>query len=60
MSKEFIATFKSSIQITQDDYKVINPMLKITEETTIKTISDWYEKTENRKDIPMEVIIIKL
>lgn len=58
--EEFIATFKSSIQITEDHYKVINPTLKITEETTIKTISDWYEKTENRSDIPMELTIIKL
>jgi len=29
--KEFVATFKSSYQISPDDFKVHNPAMKVTE-----------------------------
>lgn len=56
----FIATFKTSVQITEDQYKVINPTLKITGETTVKEIEKFYN--ENRHglgSIDMEILIIK-
>jgi len=40
--REFIATYKTSAQISPDDWDVYNPTLKVTEETTVKEILDWY------------------
>lgn len=57
---EFIATFKTSVQITEDQFIVINPTLQITKETTVGEIEKFYN--ENKRimgTIPMEVLIIK-
>lgn len=38
MEKEFIVTFPSSIQITEDSYKTVNPTLKVGSNTTVGEI----------------------
>lgn len=53
--REFIATYKDSRQISIDDWDVFNPTLKVTEETTVKEILDWY-----RGGSLMEVKLIEL
>jgi len=58
MKNEFVATFKTSYQISPDDFAVVNPCLKITGETTIQEVLNWY-----RKEIPagnMQVSIHQL
>lgn len=55
---EFIATFKTSQQISPDDFAVYNPTLKITESTTIGEIQEWFHKKHGGPT--MEVTIIQL
>jgi hypothetical protein len=45
MSNEYTAWFEASEQITEDRFRVICPHLKITDETTIREIVEWYRKT---------------
>ena len=61
MSNEYIATYKTSRQISPDDWEVYNPSLKITDQTTIGEIRKWF--TEGSIDpgkVSMEVKIIQL
>lgn len=58
MEKEFIATFTTSIQITEDSFKVINPTMKVNPNTTISEIETFYRK--HCKVEQMEVKIIEL
>jgi hypothetical protein len=55
---EFIATFKSSYQISPDDFKVYNPSMKVTETTTVKEIADFFRS--HVKGINVEVTLIEL
>lgn len=55
---EFIATFKSSYQISPDDFKVYNPSMKVTETTTVKEIADFF--CSHEKGISVEVTLIEL
>ena len=43
---KYTATFKTSYQITQDDFVVANPVLVISDDTTIGEIKEWYSKKE--------------
>jgi hypothetical protein len=56
--KEFVVTFKSSYQISPDDFKVYNPSMKVTEATTVKEIADFFCK--HVKGTPVEVTLIEL
>ena len=49
--KEYIVTFKSSYQISPDDFKVYNPSMKVTETTTVKEIDDFSQKFRYIADI---------
>lgn len=55
---EYIVTFKISVQISPDDWGVINPAMKVTESTTVKEIEEFYRKYE--KVGAMEVKLIQL
>lgn len=39
---EYVITFQTGEQITQDDWRVANRSLKVTDETTIGEIREWY------------------
>ncbi|MEM1337279.1 MAG: hypothetical protein AAGF96_05990 [Bacteroidota bacterium] len=55
--KEYVATFKSNVQITPNDWVKTNPCLKITHKTTMGEIADWYElKTGNRSRLEINII----
>lgn len=56
--KEYIATFSCSEQISECDYKIKNPTLKISEQTTIVEIDLFYRKFI--KNGQMEIKIIEL
>jgi len=56
--KEFVVTFKTSRQISPDDWDVYNPSMKVTETTTVKEISDFFCKHIKRE--PVEVKLIEL
>lgn len=56
--KEYVVTFKSSYQISPDDFKVYNPSMKVTESTTVKEIADFF--TKHVKGIPVEVTLVEL
>ena len=56
---EYIAQGTRSDQITEDDYIKSHPTLKITENSTIKEIDDWYVKKCHQQN-QMEFKIIKL
>jgi hypothetical protein len=55
---EYVVTFKSSYQITQDDFKVYNPSMKVTDSTTVKEIAAFFKK--HVKNISVEVCLIEL
>lgn len=38
---EYVASYVSSVQITEDSYKRITPSLKVTDDTTIGEIRKW-------------------
>lgn len=56
--KEFVVTFKTSRQISPDDWDVYNPSMKVTETTTVKEISDFFCK--HVKGEAVEVKLIEL
>jgi hypothetical protein len=56
--KEYVATFKTSYQISQDEWDVCNPSLKINEQTTIKEVNEFFSK--NNGGQLMEVRISEL
>ena len=40
--KEYVVTFETGEQITEDSWRVNHPSLKVTDETTIGEIREWY------------------
>ena len=56
--KEYIITFKTSYQIAPDDWAVCNPALRVTEETKIKEIDNFFRK--HNKIGTLEVKLIEL
>lgn len=42
--KEYVATFKYGYQITQDEFASANPSLKVTAETKVSEIVEWFSK----------------
>lgn len=56
--KEFVVTFKTSKQISPDDWGVFNPSMKVSEETTVKEIADFFCK--HVKGEAVEVKLIEL
>lgn len=56
--KEFVVTFKTSQQISPDDWEVFNPSMKVSEETTVKEIADFFYK--HVKGEAVEVKLIEL
>jgi len=55
---EYIATFKSSSQISPDEWNVFNPSLKINSNTRVSDIEKFY--TKHGHVSPMQVSIIQL
>ncbi|MBN8573902.1 MAG: hypothetical protein J0M05_08305 [Candidatus Kapabacteria bacterium] len=53
--KEYVVTFKTSRQISFDDFEVYNPSMKVTEKTTIKEIADFYRR-HNRTCLQVSLI----
>lgn len=56
--KEYVITFKTSFQISPDDWDVANPSMKVNENTTIKEIEEFYRK--HNKVSYLEVKLIEL
>ena len=56
---EFVATYKTAYQISPDDFAVVTPNLKVTKETTIGEILDWFQGG-NGKQNPMDIKIVQL
>lgn len=42
--EEFVVSVKVTAQVTEDQWAYLNNTLKVTEETTIGEIKDWYRK----------------
>jgi hypothetical protein len=57
-NKQYVATCKTSIQISEDRYKVINPSMLCDENTTIKEIELFFRA--NTTNEPTEIKIIEL
>ena len=55
LGKKYVATYETSVQISHDDFTVINPSLMVNENTTIGEIESWF-----RKDAKNEVLQIKI
>lgn len=43
---EFIAQYETSEQFTEQNWRVRNPTMKVTKNTTIGEIYDWYRLNE--------------
>lgn len=56
--EEFVVTFKTSHQISPDDWEVYNPSIKVTETTTVREIAEFFRK--HVKGEPVEVKLIEL
>ena len=53
--KEYVVTFKTSCQISPDDWDVYNPALKVNENTTVKEIEEFF-----RKHVKFGIMEVKL
>lgn len=53
---KYIATFKTSYQISPDDWAVTNPTLSIDETTTIGEIKNWFIKNNGGKLLEIKII----
>ena len=53
---EFIVQFKSFRQISPDDWENYTPTLKITEETRIREVYDWYKKQVTNDKMELKLI----
>ena len=42
--KEYVVSFKYTQQISPDDWQVITPSMKVTDDTTVKDIVAFYRK----------------
>ncbi len=58
--KEYIATFKTADQISPDDFCTYNPTLKVTPETTIAEIDQWYRKYHKNGLMQLSIIELEL
>jgi hypothetical protein len=59
MKNEFIAQHKVSYQISQDEWDVSHRTLKITDETTIKELLNWYREFDKKSNLEVRVIQIQ-
>ena len=57
-AKEFVVTFTTSVRMTETEWVLRNPSMKITEETTICEIYKWFKKQTVAET--MEIKIIEL
>ena len=55
---EYVATFRTSRQISEDSWDVFNPSLKIDSNTKVSDIENFFRKED--KVSPLEVKIIQL
>ncbi len=42
--KEYVVTFRTSCQISPEDWDVYNPVLKVNEDTTVREIEEFFRK----------------
>lgn len=54
--KQFVATFKTSIQIGPDDWKVINPSMLCNQNTTLGEIEHFVNSNNNVGILEFKVI----
>jgi hypothetical protein len=54
--KQFVATFKTSIQISPDDWKVINPSMLCNQNTTLGEIEHFVNSHNNIGILEFKVI----
>jgi len=52
---EYVATFKTSMQISHDDFEVYNPSLKVDSNTRVSAISDFYRKHNQSMSLEVKV-----
>ena len=55
---EYIVTFKTSRQISPEDWEVYNPTLKVSDNTTIKEIAEFYKKYITNSNVEVKIIEI--
>lgn len=56
MKKEYYITFSYSVQISEDTWQVRNPSLKVTRETTVGDIEDFYRKYYKTTELEVKLI----
>jgi len=56
---EFIATFNHGFQISNDYFDVCSPTKKVTRETTIGEIHDWYKNINKTSLLEVKLIQIE-
>lgn len=57
--KEFIVQYRTSRQISPDDWEVINRTVKIHEGTTIKEVLEWFREDNKTSDLNVNIIQLK-
>lgn len=56
---EFAVSYKTAYQISPDDFAVVTPTLKVTKETTVGEILEWFQCGNGVKN-PMDVKIVQM
>jgi hypothetical protein len=57
--EEFAVTYKTAYQISPDDFAVVTPTLKVTKETTVGDILEWFQSGNGNQN-PMDVKIVQM
>jgi len=57
--KEYIITFPKTVQISPDEWKVVNPSMRVDENTTVKEIDLFYRKHSKEKILELKIIEIE-
>lgn len=56
MEKEYIAQFTTSIQMTECEWEIKTPSMKIKPSTTIKEIESFYRKWNKTGEMQVKII----
>lgn len=60
--KTYVATFNTSVQISEDSWKVVHPTMQVFPHTTVAEINEFFQKAvknHNKSVETMEITLIE-
>lgn len=57
---EYVVSYRTSKQVSPDDWDTFTPSLKVTNDTTIGQIMEWFKKEERLTDLRFEACDVNM